>query len=171
VKILNLISCLLLCLGLLAGCKSKVNIPQSTIETTKDINVQNIQRDTVFKTLADSSYYEAWLKCVNGKVVVVDASTKASKNGKLQNPKVNIKNNKITVGCQLEEQKLFAKWNEQHKTETITNTLRIPYPVPAEFTSWQSFQLWCGRIFLALMLLVLIGWIVKLKTKTNGSGI
>jgi hypothetical protein len=47
-----------------------------------------------------------------------------------------------------------------------SDTIRVPYPVVEtkevnRLTGWQSFQLWCGRI----LLLLLIGWIGWKKMK------
>lgn len=44
-------------------------------------------------------------------------------------------------------------------TVNVTDTIRVPYPVEIEkevnrLNSFQSFQIWCGRI----LLLILLGW-------------
>ena len=50
-----------------------------------------------------------------------------------------------------------------------TDTIKVPYPVEvikqvkAPLTSWQNFQVWCGRIALALLLLVGVCFVLKLK--------
>lgn len=49
------------------------------------------------------------------------------------------------------------------------DTIRVPYPVEvikqvkAPLTSWQNFQLWCGRILLAIALLVGLYFVLRLK--------
>ena len=51
----------------------------------------------------------------------------------------------------------------------INDTIRIPYPVEvmkqvkAPLTSWQSFQIWCGRFALFTLLLACIYFVWKLK--------
>ena len=51
----------------------------------------------------------------------------------------------------------------------INDTIRVPYPVEvtkqvkAPLTSWQSFQIWCGRIALFALLLICIYFVWKLK--------
>jgi hypothetical protein len=51
----------------------------------------------------------------------------------------------------------------------INDTIRIPYPVEvikqvkAPLTSWQSFQIWCGRFALFALLLACIYFVWKLK--------
>ena len=51
----------------------------------------------------------------------------------------------------------------------INDTIRVPYPVEvvkqvkAPLTSWQSFQIWCGRFALFALLLACIYFVWKLK--------
>ena len=51
----------------------------------------------------------------------------------------------------------------------INDTIRVPYPVEVTkqvkvpLTSWQSFQIWCGRFALFALLLICIYFVWKLK--------
>ena len=51
----------------------------------------------------------------------------------------------------------------------INDTIRVPYPVEvikqvkAPLTSWQNFQIWCGRFALFGLLLICIYFVWKLK--------
>jgi len=51
----------------------------------------------------------------------------------------------------------------------INDTIRVSYPVEvikqvkAPLTSWQNFQIWCGRILLAVALFVVLYFVLKLK--------
>jgi hypothetical protein len=53
----------------------------------------------------------------------------------------------------------------------LSDIIRVPYPVEvvkqvkAPLTGWQNFQLWCGRIMLAILLLVGIYFVLKWKLK------
>jgi hypothetical protein len=53
----------------------------------------------------------------------------------------------------------------------LSDTIRVPYPVEvvkqvkALLTGWQNFQVWCGRIALAILLLVGIYFVLKWKLK------
>lgn len=53
----------------------------------------------------------------------------------------------------------------------IQDTIRVPFPVEvikqvkAPLSSWQNFQIWCGRILLVIALLVGLYFILKLKKK------
>ena len=52
-----------------------------------------------------------------------------------------------------------------------TDTIRVPYPVEvvkqvkASLSSWQNFQVWCGRIAIAVLLFVGLYFVLKLKKK------
>jgi hypothetical protein len=51
----------------------------------------------------------------------------------------------------------------------INDTIRVPYPVEvvkqvkAPLSGWQNFQIWSGRIALAILLLVVIYFVLKWK--------
>jgi hypothetical protein len=51
----------------------------------------------------------------------------------------------------------------------LSDTIRVPYPVEVvkqvkvPLTGWQNFQVWCGRIALAILLLVILYFVLKLK--------
>jgi len=50
-----------------------------------------------------------------------------------------------------------------------TDTIRVPYPVEVikqvkkPLSSWQSFQVWCGRIALIILLFFIVYFVLKLK--------
>lgn len=50
-------------------------------------------------------------------------------------------------------------YKDHYRTDTViqTDSIRVPYPVKGDpipyVTSFQSFQMWCGRILLASLLL------------------
>ena len=53
----------------------------------------------------------------------------------------------------------------------INDTIRVPYPIEVvkevkkPLSSWQNFQVWCGRIALVIALLVILYFVLKLKNK------
>ena len=53
----------------------------------------------------------------------------------------------------------------------INDTIRVPYPVEVikevkkPLTVWQNFQVWCGRITLAVGLLAIIYFVLKQKKR------
>lgn len=147
--------CLLLVGGTLLSCKSN-SVP---LQTTKTVTIKETVHDTVFKIEKDNSYYQALLECQNGKVIIKTKSEKPSKNGKLEPPVVNVTDNKLTVDCNLKEQELYAKW----KSQQIKEIVEVPVPVEKKLSNWQSFQIWCGRLFLLLFALFCLGVYLKLK--------
>ena len=147
--------CFLLLVGALASCKS-ASVPMPTTETNKTVTITETVHDTVFKIEKDNSYYEAYLECVNGKVVINGAiSNTISKNGVLQPPKVIIKDNYIKVDCEVKAQELFAQWKSKYIQELTETTNTVPVEVDRGPTFFQELQIWLGRIFLALILLYL----------------
>jgi len=138
----------------LSSCKSTSVVPPATTETTKIITIKEVVRDTVFETKKDSSYYKAYLECVNGKVVLKSDTKPIVKPGKfLQPPKVNLKDNILTINCKAEAQKLFAQWKDTYTKEHQSDIKRIPYAVEKPLSWWQKTEIILGRIFLGLILI------------------
>lgn len=145
---------LLLLVGMLvASCGSKQPISTTpTVTERVTTEVEEIKRDTVLIVPEDKSYYEAYLACVNGKVVVKDANIKRSTNKALQPPSVNItKDNKLTVDCTVLAQELFFEWRDKFIREHKATEVKIPVLVPMELTGWQRTQIWLGRVFMVLI--------------------
>lgn len=165
-KFKNSLFCfLLVCLLVttLSACKSSsVVLPTATTENTTNKIITIVKRDTVFETKQDSSYYKAYLSCVNGKVVF-DQNTKAeTKAGNhVQPPKVIIKDNILTIDCHVEAQKLLAQWKETYIKEHASTIKKIPYPVPIALTYWQQTQIVLGRLLLALVALLGVGLLYR----------
>lgn len=154
--------CVVVLVALLAGCKTPASSlpPPSTKEiTTKEVIVTI--RDTVFKTEKDSSFYKAYIECVNGKPVLKNPKSKPGKN--LPAPNVDLDGNELNVNCKKEAESLFYEWKEKYIKENQSKEIRIPYAVPAEFTQFQIVQLWLGRIFLFLILLLIVAAILRYK--------
>ncbi|MDR1729093.1 MAG: hypothetical protein LBR52_00305 [Prevotellaceae bacterium] len=69
----------------------------------------------------------------------------------------------------------LEKYNYLYRDKIIrdsifkTDTIRVPYPVEVvkevkkPLSSWQNFQVWCGRILLAVVLLAIVYFVLKLK--------
>lgn len=147
--------------GTLVGCKTANVLPPTTIEKTNTITKKETIHDTIFKIAKDSSYYKAWLDCQDGKVIFKSQPTKTA--GKyLQPPKVIIKDNYITVDCEAEAQKLFAKWKDTYVVENHQSNTSKPVLVERQLTWWQTFQIWCGRIFLVIVLGNIIRLLIKI---------
>ena len=139
----------------LVSCKSTSVVPPTTMETVKTITVKEVIRDTVFETKKDSSFYKAYLECVNGKVTLIRPSVK--KGNYLKPPSVTIKDNILQVDCRAEAQKLFAQWKDNYTIENKSTIKKIPYPVEKQLSWWQTSQIWLGRLLLLGLLLLALG--------------
>ena len=127
----NLISCVCYCLVLmvlLVSCTSRKPVEPDKIKETHYI--KEVVRDTVITVKADSTYYEAWIECVNGKPVLrepapespdkVTAEVKHPYTKKLlpeepyikplQKPKVSLdENGRLSVECKKEVEQIKAQ--------------------------------------------------------------
>ncbi len=160
----SLVSCfLLIVVGTLLSCKSSSVPLQESTEKNKTVTITETLHDTVFKIEKDDSYYQAYLECVNGKVVVTKPTTIPSLKGALQVPKVNIVDNKLSVDCEAKAQELFAKWKSQNKTEATEVIRKIPVPVPRELSFLEKLQIGLARCFLVLILIYFVNRYFKPK--------
>ncbi|MNF51769.1 hypothetical protein D3C85_112970 [compost metagenome] len=139
----------------LVSCKSTSVVPPTTTEKTITTTIKEVIHDTIFQTEKDSSYYKAYLECVNGKVVITKDKKPVAKPGKhLEPPKVNLQDNILTIDCKAEAQKMFAKWKDVYIKEHQQDIQKIPYPVPLELSWWQYTQIILGRLFIVIAFLI-----------------
>lgn len=161
-KLALFIGCVVL-VALLVGCKSSASsLPPASTESTKERIVTIKVHDTILKTEKDSSYYKAYIECVNGKPVLKKPTVQTQ--GKhLNAPKVHLNGNELNVDCVAEAQKLFFQWKETYVAETNSITRSIPYAVVQPLTWMQTTQIWFGRIFIFLLLVFIIATILRYK--------
>nr|WP_315032494.1 hypothetical protein [uncultured Chryseobacterium sp.] len=140
------------------------------IENTKE--VLTIVKDTIFRTEADSTYYNAFIDCSHGKPVVkasemnekISHKADPSKSGLLA-PRVSLINGMLSVECHKQAQELLKTWRETYTKEHEKTPIYIEKPIyKAQPLSWfQETQLWLGRIFLALLALFALVLIIRWK--------
>lgn len=160
-KLLSLLFLSFLLVGTFTACKSK-NVPLPTKTEVSNTIIKEVVHDTVFETKKDSSYYKAWLECQDGKVIISKKSKAEGQKGNyIKPPIVNIKDNILTVDCEAEAQKLFAKWKDIYRTTDTQITHTNIVEVERKLTWWQIFQIWCGRIFLAFTLFAIIKLVIQ----------
>ncbi len=101
------------------------------------------------------------MECINGKVKIKEV-TQSEAGRNLKSPKVRIEDNQLKVDCEARAQELLAQYKNTLSTTTteivITKTIEVN-----KLTFWQKAQIWAGRIFLVLLLLVLVSWYLKFK--------
>ena len=156
-KLKNFLSLLFLfCLlaTTLSSCKSTGVVPPTTIKTTSAVTTKEVLHDTVFQTEKDSSYYKAYLECVNGKVVVKQDTKSIQKSGKfLKPPNVSLKDNLLIIDCEAEAQKKYAQWKDTYTSAVLQTITEHPYVIEKPLSWWQKTEIILGQIFLGLILI------------------
>lgn len=159
---------------LLTSCKSKP-LPGETKETI--ITKTEIVRDTILRVEKDSSYYSAYIDCVNGKPVLVQSekqikdfnsknpgsSAKApkSKSGKSLNaPIVNLQDGQLNVDCRNEAQNIFFKWKEVYEKQWEITHKPLP-PVEKPLTTYQNVRIWIGNIVIWLGCIAVLAFLIR----------
>jgi len=141
----------------LVNCKSPSAVLPTTrtdSTTTKVISIK--LHDTVFETQIDSSYYKAYVECINGKPIINQNSLETHQGTHVKAPKVNLTNGQLDVDCQVEAQKLFAQWKEEYTATHKQIIQKIPYPVQVPLSWCKLTLIKLGKVFLLLLALVLI---------------
>ncbi|KMQ63013.1 hypothetical protein ACM46_13770 [Chryseobacterium angstadtii] len=146
--------------------------PQEPVIIEKTREVRTVVKDTVFRSEADSTYYHAWIECVNGKPVLKESgayknfshTADTSESGLLA-PKVLLTDGKLSVECYKQAQESFKTWRETYIKEHEQTPIYIEKPIYREKAlSWfQQTQLWLGRIFLGVLALFTLVLIVRWK--------
>jgi hypothetical protein len=142
--ILALVSC---------GNPKQVFNTASESSTNTETTIEEVQRDTTFKTEAETS--TALVQAVvkeDGSVQLNTIATSPSAN--VAAPTIKpLGNNTFQVDCEKQAEELFASWKEQHKTQaiTITETEKVMIPVEKELTFWQKTLLTLGWICVGLI--------------------
>lgn len=144
----------------LLSCASKRATEPVVITNTKE-TVKTI-KDTTYVVKADSTFYNAYIECVNGKPVLKEPVTKGSakKESGLQTPKVNLVGNQLTVECEKKAQELYKQWRETYikEHEQTPVYIKTPVEVVKPLSWWQKTQIWFGRIFIGILtFFILIG--------------
>lgn len=150
----------ILCFSLFLTVSCISRKPPETVTRTNEKTIREIVRDTVYQVEADSSFYQSYIECVNGKPVLLDNSQDTSKkqvstSGRyLKAPIVKLTGNQLNVDCEAEARQLLKQWRETHVSEaqTVTKTEYTEKP----FKWYHKAFMWFGGIHLLLWLLFII---------------
>lgn len=149
----------------LLSCASR-KAPEPVIITNTKETIKTI-RDTTYVVEADSTYYTAFIECINGNPVLSQPQYQqpAVKESGLQAPKIKLEGNQLTVECEKKAQTLFKQWRETYVKEHEQTPVYIDKPVEVEkpLTLWQKTQVWFGRIFIGLLALFVIIGVLRWK--------
>lgn len=161
----------LFCLGnilMLFSCKTKQIIqPTKEIVNTKEKVVTKTARDTTFIVKPDSSFYQAWIECVNNKPVLRNPTAQAG-DGQLKKPSVNLsEDGQLSVECQTENLELKARINELvTEINNSSSTIEyVPIEVVKELNFFQKLLVNLGKVFALILLSLIVYGIVILVLK------
>ena len=159
-QILIIFSFFLLGCLLLNSCKSKP-IPGETKE--KYVKQEVTVRDTVLIIEKDSSFYSAYIECVNGFPVLKEQGAITEKGNVLPRikagrslniPNVKLENGVLSVNCEKEAEKKFFVWKEKFIQEW--NQHNIPVEIPTPLTTFQKVKLVIGNVVIWLFGIIVL---------------
>lgn len=147
------------------ACGGSKKILKPTQSTDRIITEKEIIKDTIFYTKPDASTLQALIDCQNGKAVIKEVIKSESGDFILQPPKIQFKDNILTVDCEAKAQKLLATWKEKHKQETVTVTKTEYKEIQKKLTKWQTLSLWVGQIIITLFISACLVYLIGLGLK------
>lgn len=159
IKILFIALLMLFCI---IGCAVRKKPPKEQEREIVTRTVTEIRRDTVVKVKSDSSYYSAWIDCVNGKPIINANKTTETKGGVyMKAPTVKVKDDgHLSVSCEsLEQQLKFEITERQILEEKLKEKTIIPPPIEVEkpLTFWQELWIRFGKLS-AIISLIYLGF-------------
>lgn len=149
-RIVYLLGCLFVLVAL-ASCVSS----KPTIQDEKIIKITETVHDTIFKIEKDSSALAALLECQNGKVVVKNI-IESSSGRILKSPKIKLSNNVLQVDCEARAQEVLAHYKDTHEQLYSYKIQTLTKEVEKQLSWWQELEIWCGRIFLLTLILLIV---------------
>lgn len=155
VRILSII--LIIAAVVMSGCNRKIATVRPVVlhdSVTTDVNSINISEDK--PGISDSASILALLKCDSLGNIYLKAITQLQ--GEVVSQALFLENNvlKVEASSKTREKKEVTL---KDSVRTITVEKAVPYPVEKvtnRLTSWQSFQIWTGRI----VLIALAGFLI-----------
>lgn len=156
------------------SCKSK-QVPGEFKE--RIIHKTETVKDTVLVVQKDSSYYSAYIDCVNGKPILVQsqkqisdyntknpsnpASAPKSKTGRsLKSPVVNLQDGILQVDCQKEAENLLFKWKQAFVKEWEITHQPSP-PIEKNLTTFQKVKMAIGNLVIWIIGLAAVAFLIR----------
>lgn len=132
---------LLVALFFLGGCK-----PPPQIVTETKTEYREVVRDTTIY-LSDSGFLYAWIECDSAYQAKLAEVVPIP--GKFIETKIVLKDRVLKVSAIVDSAEVYARLKDRYNKETKTETVIVKENY---VTGFQSFQIWAGRILLALLL-------------------
>lgn len=150
---------LIVTLILVSSCCNQKHIADQNTQFIEKLVTEQVH-DTVFVIKADTSHFTADLIVSDsGKISL--STTNITPGEYVRAPKVIIRNNRLSVDCTAEAQRLFKQWKSKHVFETKTRVFTKTKLVEKDLSLWQNFEIWTGRIGLLVCLLGLVGYFLR----------
>lgn len=145
--------CMILSLLLLTGCAA-LRPPVTATDTVTIVN--NVVRDSIVVTPADSAIMRAWFECDSLNQVIMTQIEEAG--GKTIKTNSVFTNGMATITAKIPPQDIFLKWEEKHEathtTNTVTKLVEVEKP-PSAKTVWLLFLGGLGTGAISILILVL----------------
>lgn len=157
----------------LIGCRTYKEIPTTTEQEIVTKTIKEIHRDTLIKVEADSSFYQAYIECREGKPLILNNTntgkeTKAKAGKNLKPPSVRLSDNgALNIKCEALEQKLQVALKEkQILEEKLKEKIIIPPPKIIKekeaLTFWEELWIKLGKLS-AIIGLIYLGFKIPWK--------
>lgn len=154
---------LLILLVFFGSCGSNKKTLEPSTNTVKTVTIEKRIHDTIFNIVADSSSYKALIECQNGNAVIKKVLNETSGKNSLEPPKVTLENNQLNCDCEARELALRAQWESENRIETIEVEKIVPEYHKLPLTFFETFQIWCGRVFIFLIIACVVISILRWK--------
>lgn len=140
--------------------------PQSQETSThSETVIREIVRDSLIPIPPDSSWLKALLECDSAGNVLLRQITELQA-GQRVKPSITLTGNILKVDCKVDSAAVYFSWKERHITKATDSLVFKTTTVPVNFvTDWQSFQIYLGRIFMAVMAGAALFLIFKYKSR------
>lgn len=149
---------------LLSGCKTVAPVTRN--DSVQRIVIRETIHDTAIVIQSDSSAIKWLVKCQGDKAQLMELLSYQPGHN-VRPPTVTLKGNVLTANCKVDSQLVYNRLKVRDTTQFLSVSKvvvdRVNYLTP-----WQWAQVWMGRAFMGLIV-VLIAWFVwKFRSKIVG---
>ncbi len=145
-------------IGLMIGCRSGQVVTQVPVQTRTTV----VEKLVEVQTPADSAWFRAWLECDSSFNVVLKSLDEQKSAGMVTGLKVD--SGQVSYKVVRIREKVYVP----EKSTIVEKEVPVIHEVPVEvnkLTGWQYFQIWCGRVFLGLLVLITVYFLAKWKLR------
>jgi hypothetical protein len=141
----------------LSSCRTPKIITETV--TVRETVTETVH-DTTIVVEKDNSAIRALLECDEERNVLVKKLVDVRAGERVHPPALKIEDNILTAECEVDSFTIYLAWKDRFvETDTIKHTV-LPPTIVKEPSGWQWFQIWLGRILVAVAIIF-----VALKAK------